>query len=199
VKNLFIFNVGMRGKNIPILVLLYMFSMQKILTIFSLLILFSSCFRTSMESKEEILKAQIRDSLRVDSINKRRNIPDTAIVSFQRANICDDKLMVVFDRVKVLSGKEAAEYSLRHKRFGNNLNVVINKEVTLETLAMDEKAPVYVFKKNLDPNTPAEEAYDYVEKEYDIIRNKDVFAVNQVIEIIILHRSIIYAKQKELE
>ena len=173
--------------------------MQKILTIFSLLILFSSCFRTSMESKEEILKAQIRDSLRVDSINKRRNIPDTAIVSFQRANICDGKLMVVFDRVKVLSGKEAAEYSLRHKRFGNNLNVVINKEVTLETLAMDEKAPVYVFKKNLDPNTPAEEAYDYVEKEYDIIRNKDVFAVNQVIEIIILHRSIIYAKQKELE
>lgn len=153
-----------------------------------------------MKSEEERLEEQLRDSLRMDSINKRRNTPDTVTVSFQRANVCDNKLMIVFDRIKVLSGDEAAEYALRHKRFGNNLNVIVNKEVTLETLPISADVPVYVLKKNYYQCDTLKDGNEYIKTDLTAFdRDKNIFTPDQVMEIIVLQRSIIYVKQKELE
>ena len=176
------------------------FVMKNLFFITVLLLVFSSCFRTHAKSQEEIEEAQLRDSLRMDSVNKRRNTPDTATVSFQRANVCDSQLMIVFDRIKVLSGDEAAEYALRHKRFGNNLNVIVNKEVTLETLPIREDVPVYVFKKNFYHCDTLKDGNEYIKTDLSAFsRDKNIFSADQLMEIIILHRSIVYVKQKELE
>jgi hypothetical protein len=174
--------------------------MKYLLVLLTIVLSLSSCFRTRVETEEDILKRKERDSLRSDSITKRRNTPDTAIATFKRANVCDNQMMVVFDRVKVLSGDEAAEYALRHKRFGNNLNVIVNKEVTLETLPLVENAPVYIFKKpGRELENIGTDSCEYVKTDCSVFRREENFLANRVIEIIILHRSIIYFKERELE
>jgi len=173
--------------------------MKKLFLILTaVLLFFPSCFRTKTDNEAARINAEIRDSLAADSVNRRRNTPDTAIASFKRANYCDGRLMVVFDRVKMLSGEEAAEYAVRHKRFGNNLNIVINQEVTLETLPILPTTPVYLLKKINDTSAVNGFRTEYIETDSSVLADKENLTPNTVIEIIILHRSIIYFKQLEM-
>ncbi|MBQ5404964.1 MAG: hypothetical protein IIU11_11455 [Bacteroidales bacterium] len=163
--------------------------------ILAFLFLSTACFRTKSETEDEKKQAKIRDSLVLDSVNKKRNTPDTTIATFKRTVFCDKKLWVVFDRVKMLSGDEAAEYALRHKRFGNNVNVIVNQEVTLETLAIYPSTPVYVYTKVMDDEDSLKYHFEYVKKDYTAVTQ---FKEGQIMEIIVLHQSIVYVKQKEL-
>ncbi len=169
--------------------------MKNIIILIIALLGLSACFRTKTDIEEEHEKQRIKDSIHADSVNKKRNTPDTTIATFKRTMRCDGKLMVTFDRVKVLSGNDAAEYAIRHKRFGNNLNVVVNHEVTLETLPMDERALVYLKQEHKNPQDTTQIEYTYEQKNYEAVEG---LMYETVIEIIILHRSIIYLKQREL-
>lgn len=158
-------------------------------------IAFSSCYRTRTDTKEEQRLQRIRDSILADSINMVRQTPDTVLATYKRSMFCDKEFMIVFDRVKVLSGKEAAEYSLRHKRFGNNVNVVVNQEVTLETLPLDSTAPVLIYSKVPNANDSSRFHYEYRQGDNESISN---LPYEQVIEIIIKERKIVSLRQREL-
>jgi hypothetical protein len=157
------------------------------------LLMMSSCFSTKSDNEEARLRQKILDSLHADSVELRRSTPDTAVVAFKRSTICDEKQQITFDRVKMLSGEEAAEYAIRHKRFGNNVNVVVNQEVTLETIPLAPDAKVYLYQANADSTDSK-----YVLRECSH-ENVEDLPRDQVIEIIILHSKIIYLKQVDYE
>ncbi len=148
--------------------------------------IFCSCFNTRFDDTEEKRLQRIRDSIRTDSINAVRNTPDTTLALYKRTALCDGKQMVIFDRVNMLSGDEAVEYAKRHKRFGNNLNVIVNNKVTLETLPMDTLATILLLKGDADTLNY------YNAKITDIA---DGIMPEELMQIVVLHRSIVYLKR----
>ncbi|MCR5455484.1 MAG: hypothetical protein K6F33_10910 [Bacteroidales bacterium] len=159
--------------------------MKHILLFLWAAMIFCSCFNTRFDDTEEKRLQRIRDSIRTDSINAMRNKPDTTLALYKRTAVCDGKQMVVFDRVNMLSGEEAVEYAKRHKRFGNNLNVVVNNKVTLETLPMDTLATILLLNNDGD-------SLQYYNAKIDDIA--EGITAEELMQIVVLHRSIVYLK-----
>ncbi len=151
----------------------------------------TSCFNTRYDEAEERRKQRIRDSIHADSVTMRRNTPDTTLATYKRNALCDGQHMITFDRVKMLSGEEAADYAKRHKRYGNNVNVVVNQEVTLETLPLAEDALILMIDDSDTTSTSEQPAM----RRTTIADAIEDLKKEDVIQIIVLHRSIIYLRQ----
>ncbi|MBO7567686.1 MAG: hypothetical protein J6T60_11415 [Bacteroidales bacterium] len=149
-------------------------------------LLMTSCFDTRLNDAEEKRQQRIRDSIRTDSIETRRNTPDTTFAIYKRIAFCDTTFVVVFDRVKMLSGKEAAEYAQRHKRFDNTDKIIVNQSTTLETLRIAKDTPILLIDQDSD-------SVRY--KNYKPAEIADNLPKEDLIQIVILHRSIVYLKQ----
>ncbi len=152
----------------------------------------TSCFGTSKSKDEEILRHKREQEARAtDSIRQRRNTPDTTLARYKRSMFCDGKYMIVFDRVQLLSGEEAQEYAETHKRYGDVTDVVVNQKEVLETLPLSNEATIYMYRQPRNPGDSAAQAVltrcyndDVDDLEYD-----------QVMELIIQHRTILYLKE----
>jgi len=177
-----------------------------------MVVVLASCFDTRLDDTEEKRMRRIRDSIHTDSVNMRRNTPDTTLATFKRTAVCDGQLMVTFDRVKMLSGTEAEEYAKRHKRFGNALNVIVNQEVTLETLPLADEARVLLMVNPVrtydDKDAPSDVHVDSGSIITEVVGGDTIpyrrgrgaelskrIAQEEIVQIVVLHRSIVYLKQ----
>ncbi|MCQ2252928.1 MAG: hypothetical protein MJZ61_05710 [Bacteroidales bacterium] len=163
--------------------------MRKILLLLLGALMLGSCLRTKTETEEDRINKAIADSIHRDSLERARNTPDTTIATFKRTVFCDGKQQVTFDRVMMLSGSEAEEYAQRHKHFGNNTNMVVNYDVTLETLPMDSAAVVLLLKPGDDA---ADGAKSLVESD---ISDIEELPKESVVQLVLLHRSIVYFRE----
>jgi len=165
-------------------------------------LILSSCFNTRLDDTEEKRQQRIKDSIHTDSVNRRRSIPDTTLAIYKRTAFCDTVHVVVFDRVKMLSGKEAADYAERHKRYGNTVNIVVNQTVTLETLAIARNARILLLEPETADSTDTRpivsETIDGKNIKYCESKNTDIaegLSAEEIIQIVVQHRSIIYLRQ----
>ena len=104
---------------------------------------------------------------------------------------CDGNQQVTFDRVDLLTGAEAAEYSARHNRFGAQSAVVVNIDERLETLPVSDSADIFLYRQQPDSqdSLPAMAlARCEADDVYDI-------PVETVLQIIIYGKSIIFLKE----
>jgi hypothetical protein len=159
-----------------------------------------ACFNTRFDDTEQKRLQRIRDSIHTDSVNMRRNTPDTTLAIYKRTAFCDTVQVVVFDRVKMLSGDKAAEYAKRHKQYGSNLSLIVNQKVTLETLAMDSLATILLLDNGVNnirrpivTDTVDGEALKY--RRCEISDIAEGLTAEELMEIIVLHRSIVYLRQ----
>lgn len=170
--------------------------MKNIVYLIVIMLTLASCFGSSSRRSEEELRLKREQDQRVsDSINKRRAIPDTTLVKFKRIMQCDGNNMVVFDRVTLLQGDEALEYAETHKRFGVSDEVVVNTKEVLETLPMHNDAKIFLYR-------PVEAEGDSVPRmELKRCYMRDLYSIQfeQVLEIIIQNRTILYLKEMQYE
>jgi hypothetical protein len=159
-----------------------------------------SCFETRFDDTEAKRLQRIRDSIHADSVEYSRSIPDTTLAIYKRTAFCDTIDVIVFDRVKMLSGDEAAEYAQRHNRFGNTTKIIVNQEELLETLVVARDAKIWL----LDDGTKRDSTETMIEiNPRDTIRFRsckpahlsDDMPKEELVFLIIQHRSIIYFKQ----
>ncbi len=134
----------------------------------------TSCFSTKVREEESSRQQQMAERFHKDSVWIREHTPDTMLVAFKRTMYCDGKQMVAFDRVTLLSGAEATEYSQRHNRFDSSPNVVVNKEIKLETLPLAQNVQMFLHDGDDDIN--------------DVV-------TETVLQIVIYNKSIIYLKE----
>ena len=165
-------------------------------------LILSSCFNTRLDDTEEKRQQRIKDSIHTDSINQRRNIPDTTLAIYKRTAFCDTVHVVVFDRVKMLSGQEAADYAERHKRYDNTNKIVVNQTVTLETLAIAKNARILLLNPetldSTDTRPVISEKLGLTNITYRESLASDIaerLSAEEIIQIIVQHRRIIYMRQ----
>lgn len=175
-------------------------TMRKILLFLLTVLTLCSCFETRFDDTEEKRQQRIRDSIRNDSIEHRRSLPDTTLAIYKRTAFCDTIDVIVFDRVKMLSGDKAAAYAQRHSRFGNTTKIIVNQEELLETLIVARNAKIWL----LDDGTADDSVEKMIEvNPRDTIRYRyckpsdlsDDMPKEDLVMLIIQHRSIIYFKQ----
>ena len=159
-----------------------------------------SCFETRFDNTEEKRLQRIRDSIRTDSVEHSRSLPDTTLAIYKRTAFCDTIDVIVFDRVKMLSGDRAAEYAQRHNRFGKTTKIIVNQEEILETLIVARNAKIWL----LDDGSWKDTTETMMEvNPRDTIRYRycnpadlsEDMPKEDLVLLIIQHRSIIYFKQ----
>ena len=159
-----------------------------------------SCFETRFDDTEAKRLQRIRDSIHADSVEYSRSIPDTTLAIYKRTAFCDTVDVIVFDRVKMLSGDDAAEYAQRHNRFGNTTKIIVNQEVLLETLRIARNTKLWL----LDDGQKRDATETMIEvNPRDTIRYRnckpsdlsDDMPKEDLVLLIIQNRSIIYFKQ----
>lgn len=163
--------------------------MRNLLYVLLAVVTLSSCFNTKVNEEAAARQHQIETIRHKDSIWVSEHTPDTNLVAFKRTMVCDGKQMVAFDRVTLLSGSDAQEYSVRHNRFLQSQNVVVNKEVVLETLPLSSKAIVQLLEPGPDGETYVRSSISDVN---DII-------LETVLQIVIYNKSIIHLKEMRYE
>ena len=175
--------------------------MKKIICLVWLAVAFCACFNTKYDDSKEKMMRRIQDSLRSDSINQRRNIPDTTLAIYKRTAFCDTIDVVVFDRVKMLTGQEATDYAQRHKLFGNTSKIIVNQDALIETLKLPATATILL----LDDGKHPEDTKDLITEinGKDTLRYRlrkpshiaDGLPKEELIQMVVQHRCIIYLKQ----
>jgi len=159
------------------------------------MIALQSCFSTKINEEEISRQKAIAAKLHKDSVWAREHTPDTTLVLFKRTMFCDGKQMVTFDRVSLLSGDEAAEYSARHNMFNAKGNVVVNKELKLETLPMSNDAKILLYgKQDIECDSLKEPVLKncYVDDVDDI-------TLETVLKIVIYAKCILYMEEMKYD
>jgi hypothetical protein len=159
-----------------------------------------ACFNTKFDDTEAKRRQRIRDSIRTDSIERRRAMPDTTLAIYKRTAFCDTVDVIVFDRVKMISGDEAAKYAQRHNRYGNTTKIIVNQEELLETLRIARGAKLWLLDDG-QQKTPLETMIEVNPR--DTIRYRrcnpaalsDDMPKEELVLLIIQHQSIIFFKQ----
>ena len=157
-----------------------------------------SCFNTKYDDTEEKRLRRLADSIRADSIYRLRNIPDTTLAIYKRVAFCDTIHVVVFDRVKMLSGDEAAEYAVRHNRFGNTEKIIVNPKVLLETLKIAPGAQILLLENDNDSTEVVTEVNGKDTIKYHKHHPSflsDGLPKEDLVQMVIHRRFIVYLKQ----
>ena len=174
--------------------------MKKILLLLWAALMLSACFNTKFDDTEARRRQRIRDSIHTDSIEQRRAVPDTTLAIYKRTAFCDTVDVIVFDRVKMLSGEKAEEYAHRHNRFGNTSKIIVNQEELLETLRIARGANLWLLDNGQQKST-SEVMIEVNPRDTIIYRKCNPAALSEnmpkeeLVLLIIQHRSIIYFKQ----
>ena len=174
--------------------------MKKILFALWTALILCSCFNTKLDDTEEKRLQRIRDSIRSDSINTLRSKPDTTLAIYKRTAYCDTVHVVVFDRVKMLSGNEAVKYAKQHKRFDNTDNIIVNQNVLLETLKIAHDATILLLD---DGSAPSKEDVIMEIDGNDTLRYipqkpaalAEGLPKEELVLLVLQYRSVVYLKQ----
>ena len=142
-------------------------------------------------SKKEI-ERKLRAEHILDSImfNREKMKVDTCTAYFRRMVWADKKHMMTFDRIEILSGKDAEDYAAQHHGFDGSQSIVVNYEKTTATMAVLEDAEIWIinpdYKTGKSKNEYVRGDISDVENfEYNTIvklkyQNKEIFNIRQI-------------------
>lgn len=164
-------------------------------------VVLGSCFNTKFDDTEQKRLQRIRDSIRTDSINTVRSKPDTTLAIYKRTAFCDSVHVVVFDRVKMLSGNEAVKYAKMHKRFDNTDNIIVNQDILLETLKVAKNATILLLDDGEKEST--EDVMLEIDDDNDTLRYipqkptdlAEGLPKEELVLLVLQYRSVVYLKQ----